>query len=937
MAFTSLGTVAQAQNKTSASSIAATFSEAVPVGTLLVLRYAGDNITTPNTNDDTGTTEISGIADSQSNTWIRARGVIRGAGTAAAGVVGHVWYCVVTTALGTSDTVTVTLASSRTAKAVHVEAFSFSGGTIGVAIANGANGASTTPSVASGTAAAAVAGRLWIGHTAYERPTSDSDPTRGSDWDAAPAEYGTTGGTASQNVLIAGGRHITTATSRTWSSTHPTSGDWAAIVVALDETTVPDTITVEVRQGTTLIATRSVEPGATWADFDLTLSTGEVAAITDPTALRVVLTKAGTTGGVQVSEVALALTGIEDEAGGAALASSVSGSATTSAALTVLNPLAAAVSVAATVAATVRGVAASLASSVAVAATIVAALTGAPAALSASPGSSVVVGPTLTQQSAALAAIPAGSALTTAQLSVAKPLETTVGANSAVTAALTGSTATLEAAAAAGSTVGATIRQSTPVLLASLTAVGNGTAALTGTQSVLAAAPTSAASVAALLRGEAAALLVAGAATAESTAILTGVPAGLAADAPAATVLTATLSGASASLSAHASVFVASGATLRGQAAALGTAVVTSASTDATLTGVTAALSALAVSAASVSATARQQAAQLAAAADANALAAATVRQSAPPLGAAPSATTSVLAAVRLGTAALAAAPSSTAAATPTLSGARADLSAAASNGAVAAGSLSGVRAALTAAPVTNGIASALLLIAKPLAASTDAAALAAATLRASQLRLDASAAAGALATADLTPSVPLVGTLLCPDVASAPTLRPHLASAPSQHPVVASRAELLMTVATRPAFRLTLILRSRCAVPIQREIHPDNNAVLCVALPQTGLTVEWFLSELAADGKLPGVEATPIHEQLAGTLEETEERPDWLTADDVPLDYAGAYYVGTLLGSAITAQLWPAYENRRVALICRVGQELRVGGTTTVRRTRAA
>jgi hypothetical protein len=315
VAFTSLGTVAEAQNKTSASSIAATFSDAVPVGTLLVLRYAGDNITTPNNSDDTGTTEISGVADSQSNTWTRARGVIRGAGTAAAGVVGHVWYCVVTTALSTSDTVTVTLASSRTAKALHVEAYSFGGGTIGVAITNGANGASTTPSVASGTADAAVAGRLWIGHTAYERPTSDTDPTRGSDWDAAPAEYGTTGGTAATNVLIAGGRHITTATSRTWASTHPTSSDWAAIVVAFDETTVPDTITVEVRQDTTLIATRSIEPGATWSGVDLTLSTGEVAAITDPTALRVVLSKVGTTGGLQVSEVALALTGIEDEAG----------------------------------------------------------------------------------------------------------------------------------------------------------------------------------------------------------------------------------------------------------------------------------------------------------------------------------------------------------------------------------------------------------------------------------------------------------------------------------------------------------------------------------------------------------------------------------------------------------------------------------------------
>lgn len=101
----------------------------------------------------------------------------------------------------------------------------------------------------------------------------------------------------------------------------------------------------------------------------------------------------------------------------------------------------------------------------------------------------------------------------------------------------------------------------------------------------------------------------------------------------------------------------------------------------------------------------------------------------------------------------------------------------------------------------------------------------------------------------------------------------------------------------------------------IQAEIYADNDADIEVTDIPSGLTVEWFIAQVSG-GNPPPPSATAIHAEVSGTC--TEPTP--------------GTYKGVLQGAAITSQLLPSYGNQQVALIVRVGQDLRVYGLTTVR-----
>jgi len=98
----------------------------------------------------------------------------------------------------------------------------------------------------------------------------------------------------------------------------------------------------------------------------------------------------------------------------------------------------------------------------------------------------------------------------------------------------------------------------------------------------------------------------------------------------------------------------------------------------------------------------------------------------------------------------------------------------------------------------------------------------------------------------------------------------------------------------------------------IAAEIYHDNDADVVITDLPTGLTVEWFIGATAAA-------TTPVNAAVSGTCGE---------AGDPPV------YTDVLEGAAITDHLTPDVE---YFLIVKVGQDLRVYGTTTVRALRLA
>jgi hypothetical protein len=72
----------------------------------------------------------------------------------------------------------------------------------------------------------------------------------------------------------------------------------------------------------------------------------------------------------------------------------------------------------------------------------------------------------------------------------------------------------------------------------------------------------------------------------------------------------------------------------------------------------------------------------------------------------------------------------------------------------------------------------------------------------------------------------------------------------------------------------------------------------------------------------------------VSGTLTGTGTKPDDFSGED---SSTGHYYTATLQGDAITTHLLPTYEDTSVALVVRVGQDVRVYGTTIVRAARPA
>jgi hypothetical protein len=236
------------------------------VGDTLVAIIAADNSGT------NGAAPSLSIADTGGNTWAVRNVSLRDPGAANAGTCCWIADCLVTTALVSGNTITATFNPAVVAKAMSIREFAGGAQTTTaadrLALQNGTNGASTTPSA--NLNPATLTDYLMIGAVAAECGTADTfnqdtDTTNGSWVDFTRAGAGTT----TSGQTIAGAYKIVTANgSQTYNPTLGTSRDWAEKVVALRAAV--DLASTALNGTSTVTADLTVTAGGAQVDLDST-------------------------------------------------------------------------------------------------------------------------------------------------------------------------------------------------------------------------------------------------------------------------------------------------------------------------------------------------------------------------------------------------------------------------------------------------------------------------------------------------------------------------------------------------------------------------------------------------------------------------------------------------------------------------------------------
>jgi hypothetical protein len=223
-----VGNRGTATSKTSGTTLTATVSANVAAGDILIVIIAKDN---------TGTTdgdfaEVSGVSDSKGNTYTKAKEFTNGQGGAGSGATVSVWFSKITTALGTTDTVTASFASAITAKAMTLAEFSVAAGATLQVAASGATAGDAVSTLSTSITGLASAQYLFIAGDAYEGTCATKTESAG--FTSIPSA-GTTGGGAATNMCVYGAYQIATATGATYSPTFSAAADIAQVLVAFQE------------------------------------------------------------------------------------------------------------------------------------------------------------------------------------------------------------------------------------------------------------------------------------------------------------------------------------------------------------------------------------------------------------------------------------------------------------------------------------------------------------------------------------------------------------------------------------------------------------------------------------------------------------------------------------------------------------------------------
>jgi hypothetical protein len=232
LAKVALANSAAAANGTTRTSSA--LSAAAAVGDVVVVDVVIDNTGT----SGAAPTHLQ-ISDTKNNAYASIADIKGGPATTNAGTYTCRFYCRVTAALTTSDTVTVTTSASAAIGFV-VSKITATAGSYArpIATTSAAVTAGTTATTTTGTL---VVGDLVLGATGVEQtaaPTADSDTSNGS-WAAAVTGLGGNSGTSATNQIITVQSKVVTATTAQTYNTAFASGDAGIMATVFRETAVP--------------------------------------------------------------------------------------------------------------------------------------------------------------------------------------------------------------------------------------------------------------------------------------------------------------------------------------------------------------------------------------------------------------------------------------------------------------------------------------------------------------------------------------------------------------------------------------------------------------------------------------------------------------------------------------------------------------------------
>ena len=229
MAFGTPSSLGTTTDKTAGTTIVHTLTASASAGDLVVVAAAFDNAGTT----DGETSQLS-IADSQGNTWVKVRENTETSGVANDGVTGAWWFSVLTTGMSTSDTITVTSSSSRTASSIIAAKCTIGSGNT-VEQADGTSEA-VTQAASGQPGAISTSGMTSEEHLHLLAFFTESVQSI-SAWDTMTAllSAGTTGGGAATNIGVRTGYHIGTNTGLTADITAGSGSQHTQVLIALRE------------------------------------------------------------------------------------------------------------------------------------------------------------------------------------------------------------------------------------------------------------------------------------------------------------------------------------------------------------------------------------------------------------------------------------------------------------------------------------------------------------------------------------------------------------------------------------------------------------------------------------------------------------------------------------------------------------------------------
>lgn len=214
--------------KSGGTQLAGSPSATVAVGRVLIARAA----TEPAANA-TGDTSYLSLSDTGNNTWVKVKEYSRSDTITTA-----LWYCIVTTQLTTSSTITLTVSASVTPKALSVDEWAISDPNVSVLVGAGvqANANNPAPSIDVGSSGTE---RLFYSALGLEGPTGDTYVEEILDDWTERTVAGTTGGASFSNETIRSASKVSTAQVVDHNPTLGAGRSYAAFIAALRNYTAP--------------------------------------------------------------------------------------------------------------------------------------------------------------------------------------------------------------------------------------------------------------------------------------------------------------------------------------------------------------------------------------------------------------------------------------------------------------------------------------------------------------------------------------------------------------------------------------------------------------------------------------------------------------------------------------------------------------------------